>query len=509
MSEIILKTENISKYFFGVKVLNKISIEIKSGEIVGIVGENGAGKSTLVKIISGIYKADEGNLYFKGSKIIMDILKAKALGIIIIPQEFNLAPDLAVYENIFLGNEYKKRLFLMDNEKMIEESKKLLDTLGISINVRQKTRYLNVAQKEMIEIARAISYDAKILIFDEPTTVLTQVETKVLFEVIKNLSLKGISIIYVSHRLKEIKELCDRVIIMKDGEIVGIEDTKTISEHEIVKKMVGREFSQLFPTEKPTPSNEIIMKIENINVRGVLKNVNFELRKGEILGLAGLVGAGRTELAETIIGIRKKDSGKIIIKGREINVKSPSYAIKHGISYLSEDRQGKGIVTNLKVKENITLASLKNYTLKLIWVISKIIFKKENNKALEYITNLNIKTPSFNTTVLFLSGGNQQKVSFAKALDCKPTIFIADEPTRGIDINAKSEIYFLINQLAKSGISCIFISSELEEIIQMCNRVLVMHEGEITGILEDNHINEEEIMLHATGLRKERSVVIE
>ncbi|MEM3504500.1 MAG: sugar ABC transporter ATP-binding protein, partial [Nitrososphaeria archaeon] len=494
---------------FGVRVLNKINIEINSGEILGIIGENGAGKSTLMKIISGIYKAEEGDLYFRGSKIIIDILEAKKLGIIMIPQEFNLAPDLEIYENIFLGNEYKKRSFFIDNGKMIKEAKRLLDTLGISMDVRQKTRYLNVAQKEMVEVARALSYDAKILIFDEPTTVLTQTEIKVLFEVIKSLSLKGITVIYVSHRLREIKELCDRVVIMKDGEIVGIEDTKDISEHEMAKKMVGREISQLFPREKPAPSDDVVMKIENINVKGVLKNINFELRKGEILGFAGLIGAGRTELAETIVGIRKKYSGKIIINNKNVNIKSPSDAIKYGVVYLSEDRQGKGIITSFKINENVTLSSLRNYIIRLIWIIKKISFRKENEKTLEYVNKLNIKASSIKVKVQFLSGGNQQKVSFAKVLDCKPDILIIDEPTRGIDINAKSEIYSLINNLAKSGISCIFISSELEEITQMCNRVLVMHEGEVASILEGEHINEEEIMIYATGLRKERSVAVD
>ena len=495
-NNIILKTVGIAKEFSGVRVLNNINVEIKSGEIFGIIGENGAGKSTFVKILTGIYTPTEGKIYFNGKEVKFETpLDAQKEGIIMIPQEFNLINDLNVYENIFLGNEKKKRV-LLNKKEMIRRTKELLTELKVNIPPTARIDKLSVAQKQMVEIAKALAFDSKLLILDEPTTVLTRREIDTLFGIMRQLKSRGVTMIYISHKLSEVKEICDRVMVLRDGEMITIQDTDNIDEKEMVRNMIGRELSQIFP-EKVVPKENIVLQVENLSsVDGFIKNVSFNLKEGEILGFAGLVGAGRTELAETLIGIRKKKHGKIIIKGKECNIKNPADALKHGIAYLSEDRQGIGILTNFDIPSNITLPSLKHYLRGIL--ISK---RKEQEKTALYIKRFNIKAASLKSKLEYLSGGNQQKVSLAKSLDTGPEIFIIDEPTRGIDVNAKREIYFFINELVQTGISCIVISSEMEEIVGLCNRVAVMREGKITGILEGEHINEEEIMFHATGLK--------
>jgi ribose transport system ATP-binding protein len=346
----------------------------------------------------------------------------------------------------------------------------------------------------MVEIAKAIAYDSKLLIMDEPTTVLTLNEIEILFDLMSSLKERGVTIIYISHKLKEVRKICDRVMVLRDGQTISVSQTGEVDEEEMAKRMVGRELSQIFP-DKVSPSDEVVFEVENLTINGLLENISFGLREGEILGFAGLVGAGRTELAEAIIGIRKRDSGKISIKGKPVEIKSPNDAVKNKIAYLSEDRQGSGILTSFDLIKNTTLISLPAY--------SKILInsKKEREKTKKYVDKFNIRAASLKTRLEFFSGGNQQKVSLAKSLDPEPEIFIFDEPTRGIDVNAKREIYRFMNELVNEGVSCILISSELEEIIGMCNRVVVMKEGRITGILEGEHINEEEIMLHATGLK--------
>lgn len=494
MEEVLVKTSGISKEFSGVRVLNDINIEIKCGEIFGIIGENGAGKSTFVKILSGIYTPTEGKLYFQGLEVeIKDPIHAKAIGISMIPQEFNLINELSVYENIFLGNELTEKGFL-NRKEMKRRTVELLEELETSINPEEKIERLSVAQKQMVEIAKALAHDSKLLIMDEPTTVLTHNEIEILFSLMENLKERGVTIIYISHKLKEVKRICDRVMVLRDGELICVTPTDEMEEREMARRMVGRELSQMFP-EKPVPKEEVVMKISDLFVPDLLEGISFELKKGEILGFAGLVGAGRTELAETIIGIRKKESGSIEIKGREVEIHSPRDAVKNKIAYLSEDRQGSGILTAFDIIGNTTLISLPAY--------SKILInrKLEKEQTQKYVDEFNIKAASLKTKLEFFSGGNQQKVSLAKSLDPEPEIFIFDEPTRGIDVNAKREIYYFMNQLVKDGVSCILISSELEEIIGMSNRVVVMREGRITGILEGSHINEEEIMLYATGLK--------
>ncbi|HOP37740.1 MULTISPECIES: sugar ABC transporter ATP-binding protein [Mesotoga] len=494
MGEVLIETKGISKEFSGVRVLDNIDIGIERGEIFGIIGENGAGKSTLVKILSGIYTPTEGKIFFEGKEVeIKDPLHAKMIGISIIPQEFNLINELSVYENIFLGSEITRKGFLNTRE-MKRRTISLLEELKKSIDPEEKIERLSVAQKQMVEIAKAIAYDSKLLIMDEPTTVLTLNEIEILFDLMRSLKERGVTIIYISHKLKEVRKICDRVMVLRDGQMISVSQTGEVDEEEMAKRMVGRELSQIFP-DKVSPSDEVVFEVENLTINGLLENISFGLREGEILGFAGLVGAGRTELAEAIIGIRKRDSGKISIKGKPVEIKSPNDAVKNKIAYLSEDRQGSGILTSFDLIKNTTLISLPAY--------SKILInsKKEREKTKKYVDKFNIRAASLKTRLEFFSGGNQQKVSLAKSLDPEPEIFIFDEPTRGIDVNAKREIYRFMNELVNEGVSCILISSELEEIIGMCNRVVVMKEGRITGILEGEHINEEEIMLHATGLK--------
>ncbi|MFP4461700.1 MAG: sugar ABC transporter ATP-binding protein [Thermotogota bacterium] len=494
MAEKILKLKGISKEFSKVRVLNNINVDIEKGEIFGIIGENGAGKSTLIKIISGIYIPTEGELYFENKKVReFTPQTARELGISLIPQEFNLINDLNVFENIFLGKEYQKAV-LLDKKKMIKKAEELLAMLHTQIKPTDKIQDLSVAKKQMIEIAKALAYDSKLLIMDEPTTVLTGSEIELLFNLMNRLKENGVTLIYISHKLKEVREICDRVMVLRDGEQIEIENTQHMDEHKMATSMVGRELSQIFP-EKNQPDEEIVLQVENLSVKGVLEDINFDLKKGEILGFAGLVGAGRTEVAETLIGIRRMTSGKIYINGNEAHIKNPSDAVKHNIAYLSEDRQGTGIITSFDMTGNITLNSLKDYCKVLI------NHKKEREATKSYVKSFNIKAASLKTKLEFFSGGNQQKVSLAKSLDTQPRILIVDEPTRGIDVNAKREIYRFLNQLASSGISCIFISSELEEILGMCTRVVVMKEGTITGILDKDEMTEKEIMLYATGLK--------
>lgn len=492
---VIIKTAGISKEFSGVYVLKNINVEIRRGEILGIVGENGAGKSTFIKILGGTYTPSEGQIFFEGRPVhIRDAGVAKRIGIATIPQEINLVSDLNVYENIFLGNEYRAGLWLLDKRKMASRARELLCDLHTDIAPDERIDRLSVAQKRMVEIAKAISYDPKVLIMDEPTASLTQYEIDVLLDLIRRLKEKGVTVIFISHRLKEVKRVCDRVMVLRDGEVVSIDPAEDLSEHEIAKRMVGRELDTIFP-EKVEAQGTSVLRVEGLSVKGVLHDISFDLKKGEILGFAGLIGAGRTELAEALIGVRRKTSGRIFVHGKECVVNSPRDAIRHGIAYLSEDRQGIGILTSFNVVANTTLVSLGKYCRLLINA------RKEREKARFYVDTFNIKTPSLETRLEFLSGGNQQKVSLAKSLDPGPEIFILDEPTRGIDVNAKKEIYDFIQQLVMSGISCILISSELEEIIGMCNRVAVMREGRIAGILEGERINEEEIMYYATGLK--------
>ena len=495
MSDPLVRTVHLAKEFSGVRVLNDINIEIERGEVFGIIGENGAGKSTLIKLLNGTHFPSEGEIFFEGNRVHLNTAVAKNLGISTIPQEFNLVKDLNVYENIFLGREYRRRSGILDHRRMKRRAAELLKSLHADVSSTMKIEMCSVAEKQMVEIAKAVAYNSKLLIMDEPTTVLTPIEIGILFDLIRRLRADGVTIIYISHKLKEVRQVCDRVMVLRDGEFISLDAASDLDEHEMANKMVGRDLEQIFPP-KPTPSKDVILRVENLSVPGLLHDISFELHKGEILGFAGLGGSGRTELAETIIGIRRKSAGTIFINGKKRSIRSPSDAIANRIAYLPEDRQGTGVLVDFSVTNNVTLGSLKKYSHILI------NHRKETSQTREYVKVFDIRTPSLRTKLRYLSGGNQQKVSLAKSLDSQPEIFIFDEPTRGIDINAKMHIFSFVHDLVESGISCIFISSELEEVIGVCNRVIVMREGHIAGNLTGSDINEEEIMQRATGVKQ-------
>lgn len=493
----ILELDGITKEFSGVRVLDNISLQIKRGEVMGLIGENGAGKSTLIKIISGIYQPTSGILRLNGAAVeVPDYIAAKKLGISIVPQEFNLINTLMVYENIFLGNEIRLKSGLLDKVRMRELATDQLDQLKMSIGVNRYIGDLSVAEKQMVEISKALMLHANILIMDEPTTTLTGHEVEILFSLMRDLKLQGVTIIFVSHKLHEIKRMCDRVTVLRDGRLISVDEVSTVNERDIARKMIGRDFQQVFPPKKVRDGSDRVLEVEQVRIKGLLHDVSFHLRRGEILGFAGLVGAGRTELAEAVMGLRRVDSARIVIEGRPVQIHTAKDAVKHGMGYISEDRQGKGIVPGFNIPQNITLISLRNYVKRVL--IDK---KAEERVSSGYVKAFNIIAASQKMALRYLSGGNQQKVYLARWVDTHPSILILDEPTRGIDVNAKREIYEFIHHLAQEGISCIVISSEMEEVIGMCSRVYVMKEGSIAGCLEGDHINEEEIMFHATGIK--------
>lgn len=496
----ILRAEGINKDFGGVPVLKEINLDIRCGEILGIIGENGAGKSTLMKIMSGVYQPTSGRVFVRGKEVrISTPIDARALGISLVPQEFNLIRDLPVYNNVFLGSELRTKAGILDKAAMKKRTRSLLAQLNVEIDPEARIDVMSAAEKQMVEICKALAFESQVLIMDEPTTMLTKYEIEILFNLVNKLRDEGMTIVYISHKLKEVKALCDRVVVLRDGDMVHDGPTSEITSLEMAQKMVGRELGSIFPP-KFEPGAETVFEVRGLTVPHVLEDISFCLRKGEILGLAGLVGAGRTEVAETILGLRKKSTGSILKDGRELVINEPADAVASGISYLSEDRQGAGIITGFTVTRNVTLVSLANYCRSFFRLIDK---KQERVKVQGYVESFRIKTESLDKRLENLSGGNQQKVSLAKCIDTEPAILIVDEPTRGVDVLAKHEIYIFINDLAKKGISCILISSELEEIIGMCNRVVVMRDGKIVGTLEGSDINEEEIMFYATGVHEE------
>ncbi len=491
----ILTMENITKEFVGVKALKNANLDLYAGEVHALVGENGAGKSTLMKILTGIHQKDSGKITFMGNEIhFKNPKEAQEHGIIIVHQELNMMNHLSVAENIFIGREEKKLGFWLDDKALEKETKNLFSKLGISMNPKELIENLTVGKQQMVEIAKAISYHAKIIVFDEPTAALTQHEIKELFRLISELRHKGVGMIYISHRMDEIEAITDRVTVMRDGEYIGTIRTKDTTKDEIISMMVGRTIYEDPKVASTVPDDApVVLKAEGITLSPQVKNVSFSLRKGEILGFAGLMGAGRTELARLIFGADKPESGTIFLKGERVEIKSPMDAVKHGIGYLSEDRKRYGLALNLDVADNSVLADLEQF--------SNFGFVREgaiSQTAKEYKEKLKTKTPSIRQAVRNLSGGNQQKVVIAKWLIKNCDILIFDEPTRGIDVGAKSEIYALMNELANQGKSIIMISSELTEILRMSDRIIVMCEGKITGELDIKDANQERIMQLAT-----------
>ena len=494
MNESLVVMEHIEKSFPGVKALSDVQLELRPHEVIGLVGENGAGKSTLMKVLTGIYSKDSGSIKIRGvEQSIQNPKAAQMLGISIIHQELNLMPHLSAAQNIFIGRESMgKRKFIISDNEINKKTQELFDLLNIDISPTVKIGTLTVAKQQMVEIAKAISYNADILIMDEPSAALTDTEIQDLFKVIRQLKERGAGIIYISHRLEELKQITDRVTVMRDGRYIDTVITDSVSLDEIIKMMVGREV--FVETKQSGETGEVVLQVKNLNRGKTVQNVSFELRRGEILGMAGLIGAGRTETARAIFGADKADSGEIKIFGETVAINSPNDAVRAGIGYLSEDRKSFGLAMLQDVDVNLTLANMKEFQLAGFFLNQK----KSERTSKEYVEKLNIKTPSIKQKVLNLSGGNQQKVVVGKWLLRNCDILIFDEPTRGIDVGAKGEIYKLLNNLALQGKSIIMISSELPEIMRMSHRVVVMCEGRVTGIADGEGISQENIMRLAT-----------
>ena len=497
----ILKMTNIVKEFPGVKALDGVNIELYEGKVMALMGENGAGKSTLMKILSGVYKKDGGEIFYKGKKEdIKGPKDATNKGIAIIHQELNLVNDLSIGENIFLGREPKKG-FRIDFNKLHSDSQILLKKLNINKDSRELVENLSIGEKQMIEIAKALSLDAKIIIMDEPTDALTDKETNSLFKVINELKADNKAIVYISHRLKEIFELCDYITVLRDGKFIGQEQICNLDEDKMIEMMVGRKLTDQFP-HLEVEKGETILKLENVSNKYV-KNISFEVKAGEILGLSGLMGAGRSELAKTIYGHIPLDSGRILKKGKPLNLKSSCDGVKNRIAYVSEDRKGDGLILDLSIRENMTLSSLERISKSFI--VDK---NKEKERVNSYIDRIRIKTPSMEQLIKNLSGGNQQKVAIAKALMIHPDVLILDEPTRGVDVGAKKEIYDLINEFKSTGKAIIMISSEMPEILGLSDRILVLSHGSITGEFNIKEATQEKILKCAVEIKEDNSNVI-
>lgn len=494
MGKPLLQMKRISKSFPGVNALTNVQLDLHYGEVLALVGENGAGKSTLMKILTGIYEKDEGEIIFEGKPISPKNTKeAQELGISIIHQELNLMQDLTIAQNIFIGREPTTGFnFFLKEKELNERASKLFESLNINLNPETKISKLTVAKQQMVEIAKALSFNAKILIMDEPTAALTESEIETLFNIIRRLKENGVGIIYISHRMEELKVISERITVLRDGQYIDTLQTDKTDINEVVSLMVGREL--FIESKKRQIQEDSVNKLEVKNLTNhYVKDINFELKKGEILGLAGLVGAGRTEVARAIFGADPIQRGEIYIDGKKVTIKQPSDAVKAGIGYLSEDRKRFGLMVNMNVSENIFISSINKY-LKGPFVKESIIKKISE----EYKEKLDIRTPSIFQKVNHLSGGNQQKIVIAKWLLRDSDILIFDEPTRGIDVGAKGEIYELLDQLAAEGKSIIMISSELPEILRMSHRIIVMCEGRITGELTSEEATQEKIMNYAT-----------
>lgn len=487
MSDIILEVKNISKQFSGIKALNNVSMSFRKGEIHAIAGENGAGKSTLIKILAGAISPTSGKILLDGTEYesltpSLSITK----GIAVIYQEFNLIPYLTVAENIFFGKEITKN-GIRDVKSMNKRAKEMFDEMGLQIDPKTRVNKLGVAYMQLVEIIKAVSKDVRVLIMDEPSAPLTNREIEVMFKIMNKLKQKGVTIFYISHRLEEIFEICDRVSIMRDGNYIITKDVKDVNRKSLISYMVGHELGENYPRAK-SKSEEVVLEVVNLYT-SKLKDINFSLKKGEILGLGGLVGAGRTEIAKAIYGADHIISGKVILHGKEVKIKSPAKGLKNGIGLVPEDRKQEGLMLGMSIKKNITLSILKR-----ISNLSIINSNKEAEICKKLKDDLRIKSPNLEQKVKNLSGGNQQKVVFAKICAYRCDILIFDEPTRGIDVGAKQEIYQLMRQLAEQGKSIIMISSEMPELIGMSDRILVMSEGKITAELEGEQITQEAIL---------------
>ncbi|EJN00027.1 ABC-type sugar transport system, ATPase component [Phyllobacterium sp. YR531] len=498
MSEPVLNIRNVTKHFGAVKALTNVSFSLERGEVHAICGENGAGKSTLMNIIAGVLQPDEGEILVEGVGVkIASPSIAQSLGLGLVHQEIALCPDASVAENIFMAATSRQRSFLMNYRKLEREAQQVMNRLA-PIDVRRKVADLSISSQQLVEIAKALTLDCRVLIFDEPTAALTEAETRILFDIIRDLKANGISIIYISHRMAEIFSLCDRVTVLRDGRYVSTENVADVTPDDIVRRMVGREITQLYPPKKQSgeSSGDTILSVRALGDRNRFHDISIELNKGEILGIGGLIGSGRTEIAEGICGLRTTTDGEIRLHGQMHAIRTYADAVKAGIVYLSEDRKGSGVFLDLSIAQNISVLNLKALTGHL----GLINAQDEAQLARDFAQRLNIRMGSIDAPVSSLSGGNQQKVAIAKQLAVQPKVILMDEPTRGIDVGAKSEIHLLLRELARSGIGIIVISSELPELLGLCDRVLVVREGAIAGELNVDEMTEEAVIRLASGV---------
>ncbi len=494
----LLEMKNISKSFPGVRALDHVNLKVEKGEVHILVGENGAGKSTLIKILCGLHTDYEGEIVIEGEKVsLKDPHDALKYGIATIHQELNQVPTMTIAENLFLGREPLGRgNMLIDDKRIYKEAKAILEAQGLTYDPHMLVRNLTVSQMQMIEIAKSVSQNARIIIMDEPTSAITDAEVKVLFQCIKRLKAEGVGIIYISHRLEEMFEIGDKVTILRDGQYIDTKDVKDVTRGDIIKMMVGRELNNIYPEKKHKVTDKVVLEVKNLTGHKRFENISFKLHAGEILGLAGLMGAGRTEIARALFGLDPIHSGEVYLEGKRIAIKNTSDAMKHGIMMATEDRKRYGLVLKATIGENIGLPNLKQFLGKSGFLLSD---KREREKEKEVFDELGVKAPSMHTRASALSGGNQQKVVLAKWILANPKVFILDEPTRGIDVGAKYEIYKIMTELASKGMAIIMISSELPEVIGMCDRVIVMREHYLSGEVSGEEINQEYIMEFASA----------
>ncbi|MGM0420862.1 MAG: sugar ABC transporter ATP-binding protein [Bacillota bacterium] len=496
MGDKLLSVKNASKNFGPVRVLFSVDFDVAAGEVHAVIGENGAGKSTLVKIISGYHKPTEGQIFLEGQEVsFADIAQGEKSGIIMIHQELNLAPDLTVEENIFLGQELKGNL-LLDESQMLQEVEEILQELDCKVSPRARIKDLSISDQQMVEIAKAVRKNAKIIIMDEPTSSLTSDEVEVLFAMIEKLKQEDVGVIFISHKLDEVKKIADRVTVLRDGKHIETGPVEDYTEDQMANLMVGRELEDMYPPKADSAKEEIALEAKNFAVPKYVQSASFKLRKNEILGFAGLVGAGRTELLEAVVGLRKRLQGEVYKYGEKIEINTYMDSLKHNIAYLSEDRQGKTLLISKKLTMNLTLMALDKFTNPFIDE------NKERQAFKDAEEKFAIRAPGHDVIADKLSGGNQQKLGVAKLMEAEPDIIIFDEPTRGIDVGTKQQLYAFIKELVtEEDKSCIFVSSELQEVIGLCTRVVVMSNGQVAGTVTGDDINEETIMQYATGLK--------
>ncbi|WP_224718245.1 ribose ABC transporter ATP-binding protein RbsA [Pectobacterium versatile] len=490
----LLQLQGITKSFPSVKALSGAALNVYPGKVMALVGENGAGKSTMMKVLTGIYRKDAGSIHFLGQEVDFSGPKAsQEAGIGIIHQELNLIPQLTIAENIFLGREFTNRFGRIDWNKMYAEADKLLKRLNLRYDSRRMVGDLSIGDQQMVEIAKVLSFESKVIIMDEPTDALTDTETASLFSVIKELQSQGCGIVYISHRLKEIFEICDDITVFRDGQFIGERPVSDLEEDTLIEMMVGRKLEDQYPRSNKAPG-EVRLKVQNLSGPGV-ERVSFTVRKGEILGVAGLMGAGRTELMKILYGALPRTGGNVTLDGRDVVTRKPQDGLANGIVYISEDRKRDGLVLGMSVKENMSLTALRYFS----HAGGRLKHAEEQLTVADFIRLFNVKTPSMEQPIGLLSGGNQQKVAIARGLMTRPNVLILDEPTRGVDVGAKKEIYQLINQFKEEGLSIILVSSEMPEVLGMSDRIIVMHEGRLSGDFPIEQATQEALMAAAVG----------